>query len=50
MAEEIIICPKDTEKQYFRSVCEDVFRKGNIRHWCKDCEAFRSTEKSDNTR
>jgi hypothetical protein len=25
---------------YSRDVCENVFRKGDIRVWCKTCEEF----------
>lgn len=39
---ELISCPKDQNKHYFRSSCEDIFRKGNIRYWCKDCIIFKS--------
>ncbi|MCG6911037.1 MAG: hypothetical protein LJE94_13055 [Deltaproteobacteria bacterium] len=40
MAGKMIECPRDTQTKYNRDVCENVFRKGDIRVWCKTCEAF----------
>ena len=40
MTKEMIQCPEDAQVMYSREVCEKVFRKGNIRVWCKTCEVF----------
>ena len=40
MAGKMIECPRDTQTKYNRDECENVFRKGDIRVWCKTCEAF----------
>ena len=40
MAKEMVKCPKDAKVMYSRDVCENVFRKGDIRIWCKTCEVF----------
>ena len=40
MAKEMIQCPRDTKVMYSREVCENVFRKGNIRVWCNSCEVL----------
>ena len=40
MGKSFIKCPKDPKVKYYRDVCEEIFRKGNIRNWCKSCEAF----------
>ncbi len=40
MAENYVICPKDPSIQYNREICEEVFRKENIRFWCKHCKIF----------
>jgi len=45
MAKKMIQCPRDTSIMYERKVCEKIFRKGNIRIWCKTCEAFEEMEK-----
>ena len=44
MTKDMIQCPKDSKIMYQRDVCENVFRKGNIRCWCKTCEAFQDEE------
>jgi len=46
MGESFIKCPKDPEMQYYREVCKEVFRKGNMRNWCKQCEVFQERKKS----
>lgn len=40
MGEQLIKCPKDPHKRYQREVCEKIFRKGNVRVWCKACKIF----------
>ena len=40
MQKDMVKCPKDSEVMYSREVCETVFRKGDIRIWCKSCEVF----------
>ena len=40
MTKELVKCPKDTRIMYSREVCEKVFRKGDMRIWCKSCEVF----------
>ncbi len=42
MSEELVTCPKDPELHYFRKFCEELFRKGNIRSWCKSCTKFQT--------
>ena len=44
MTKDMVQCPKDSKIMYQRDVCENVFRKGNIRCWCKTCELFRDEE------
>ena len=46
MGKSFIKCPKDPEIQYYREVCKEVFRKGNTRNWCKQCEVFQEQKKS----
>lgn len=46
MGKSVIKCPKDPQMQYYREVCEKIFRKGNIRNWCKHCEIFQDKKKS----
>jgi len=45
MAKKMIQCPRDTRIMYERTVCEHIFRKGNIRPWCKTCEVFQKMER-----
>ena len=40
MGKSLIKCPKDPKIQYYREVCTEIFRKGNLRKWCKQCEVF----------
>jgi len=40
MVQSFVKCPKDPEMQYDRDVCQEIFRKGDIRNWCKQCEVF----------
>lgn len=40
MAKDLVKCPKDSKVMYSREVCENVFRKNDIRIWCKTCEVF----------
>lgn len=40
MGKPIITCPKDPEMKYFQDVCKEIFRKDNIRNWCKSCDVF----------
>jgi acetyl-CoA carboxylase beta subunit len=44
MTEDMVQCPKDTKIMYQRDVCENIFRKSNIRCWCKTCELFKDEE------
>ena len=46
MGESLIKCPKDPKIQYYREVCTEIFRKGNLRKWCKHCEVFHDQKKS----
>lgn len=48
MTEDMVKCPKDTKIMYQRDVCENIFRKGNLRCWCKNCEIFRDPEHAVN--
>ena len=40
MRKDLVKCPKDSKVMYSREVCENVFRKNDIRIWCKTCEVF----------
>ena len=40
MQKDLVKCPKDSKVMYSREVCENVFRKNDIRIWCKTCEVF----------
>lgn len=40
MTTDMVKCPKDNKVMYSREVCENVFRKSDIRIWCKTCEVF----------
>ena len=40
MQKDMVECPRDSKVKYSRDVFENVFRKGNIRVWCKTCEVF----------
>ena len=44
MTKDMVQCPKDSKIMYQRDVCENIFRKGNVRCWCKTCELFRDDE------
>lgn len=44
MTKDMVRCPKDSKIMYQRDVCENIFRKGSIRCWCKTCELFRDEE------
>ena len=44
MTEDMVTCPKDTKIMYQRDVCENIFRKGDLRCWCKHCEVFRDQD------
>ena len=46
MGKSLIKCPKDPKIQYYREVCTEIFRKGNLRKWCKHCEVFHDQKKS----
>jgi len=46
MSKTFIKCPKDPKMQYYREVCTEIFRKGDIRNWCKNCEVFQDQEKA----
>lgn len=46
MGKSLIRCPKDPKKQYYREVCKEIFRKGNMRNWCKHCEIFHDQKES----
>ncbi len=46
MNKSFVKCPKDPKMKYFREVCEKVFRKGDIRNWCKTCEVFQDQKKT----
>lgn len=40
MIEKTIHCPKDPDLHYYREICQEIFRKSDMRHWCKQCERF----------
>ena len=40
MPKDMVKCPRDSKVMYSRDVCENVFRKNDIRVWCKTCEEF----------
>jgi hypothetical protein len=44
MAEELVKCPKESDIMYQREICENIFRKSDIRCWCKTCEIFSEEE------
>ncbi|MBF0120511.1 MAG: hypothetical protein HQK79_16875 [Desulfobacterales bacterium] len=44
MSIKLIKCPKDPEIKYYREVCEEIFRKGRLRYWCKECNLFKNTD------
>lgn len=46
MSQSFIKCPKDPKMQYYREVCTEIFRKGNMRSWCKNCDAFQEQKNS----
>ena len=45
MDKTFIQCPKDPKIQYYRDVCKEIFRKGDMRNWCKKCEVFQDYQK-----
>jgi hypothetical protein len=45
MAKAFIQCPKDPKMKYYREACVEIFRKGNLRSWCKTCEIFQDQSK-----
>ena len=45
MNKAFITCPKDPKMKYYREVCTEIFRKGNVRSWCKTCEVFQDQDK-----
>ncbi|MBW2575189.1 MAG: hypothetical protein JRC56_06765 [Deltaproteobacteria bacterium] len=47
MDKTFIKCPEDPKMQYYREVCTEIFRKGDMRNWCKNCEVFQNQEKAD---
>jgi hypothetical protein len=44
----LVRCPREPKNRYYREVCEEIFRKGGIRTWCKTCEIFEDEKKSVN--
>lgn len=46
MKKAVIKCPKDPKMQYYLEVCTEIFRKGNMREWCKTCEVFQDQKKA----
>ena len=44
MTKDMVQCPKDSKIMYQRDVCENIFRKGNMRCWCKTCELFKDED------
>ena len=46
IGKSFIKCPKDPKMQYYREVCKEIFRKGNMRNWCKACEVFKDQKKA----
>ena len=46
MSKAVIQCPKDPKMEYYREVCMEVFRKKNLRCWCKSCEMFQDQNSS----
>ena len=45
MNEDMVKCPKESDILYQREICETIFRKSDIRCWCKTCEVFSKEEK-----
>ena len=46
MKKEKVRCPRDPEIHYYKEACVTIFRKNNIRVWCKDCKVFQHKENS----
>ena len=46
MSKAFIQCPKDPKMEYYREVCTEIFRKKNLRSWCKSCEMFQDQNPS----
>ena len=46
MGKLLIKCPRDPRNHYLREVCEEIFRKNDLRYWCKACEAFQEKKKT----
>lgn len=44
MIKDMVQCPKDSDIMYEREICENIFRKGDMRCWCKTCEIFHKEE------
>jgi hypothetical protein len=47
MPEDMVKCPRDSKVMYSRDVCENIFRKNDIRVWCKTCEVFSHDHEAD---
>ena len=45
MRKTFVACPKDPKLQYYREVCTEIFRKGDLRKWCKNCVVFQDHKK-----
>jgi len=43
MSDELLRCPEDTDLDYYRSFCENVFRKSGRHYWCRRCSHFAAT-------
>ena len=40
MSKQFVTCPRDPKNKYLKKVCEEIFRKNDLRYWCKSCELF----------
>ena len=49
MAEQFIRCPKDSQIEYRREVCENIFRKNDFRIWCRECQNFQPVREATET-
>jgi hypothetical protein len=44
---QLIKCPRDPRLEYYRDICQNVFRKGKARFWCKQCEMIKDESKAE---
>jgi hypothetical protein len=47
MDDKFLECPKDPAMQYFKNVCETIFRKNGLRIWCQKCHYFESSTQKE---